>query len=162
MLAMQTSRWFPLVVLLLAAFAAAGIGGAATARSVGEWYPLLHKPAWNPPSWVFGPAWTLLYVLMSVAAWRIWLRRAEPGAVTILRLHGVQLVANALWSVLFFGFRRPDLALVEVFVLWLLLANIQFRLVRQDRVAALLWSPYLAWVTFAAALNAAVWALNRG
>ncbi len=158
---MFTTRWLPLILLLLAAFAAAAIGGSATADSVRSWYPELQKPTWNPPSWVFGPAWTLLYILMSVAVWRIWLRRDEvPGAITTLRLHAVQLIANAFWSILFFGHRRPDLALLEIGALWMLLAIIQFRLFRQDRVASLLWLPYLAWVTFATALNAAIWRLN--
>jgi len=158
---MFKSHWLPLIIFLLAAFTAAAIGGGSTAASVREWYPDLNKPSWNPPSWVFGPAWTLLYTLMSIATWRIWLRRAEiPGATTTLRLHGLQLILNALWSILFFGIRHPDLALIEIVILWLLLATLQFRLYRQDRLAALLWAPYLAWVTFAASLNAAIWWLN--
>ncbi len=157
---MFKTRWLPLIVLLLAAFSAAAIGGIATGSSVRDWYPLLNKPSWNPPSWVFGPAWTLLYTLMSIAAWRIWLRRDQPGAITTLRLHAVQLIANALWSILFFGQRRPDLALMEIGVLWTLLLIIQIRLFRQDRPAALLWLPYLAWVTFATALNTSIWWLN--
>lgn len=90
-------------------------------------------------------------------------RLAPPGptrAITTLRLHAVQLSANALWSILFFGQRRPDLALMEIGALWTLLVIIQFRLFRQDRPAALLWRPYLAWVTFATALNTAIWWLN--
>ena len=156
------NRWIALILFLLAAFAVAVIGGATTTASVREWYPDLIKPSWNPPSWVFGPAWTLLYILMSIAAWRVWLRRAELGhtANTTLRLHGIQLILNALWSVLFFGLRRPDLALIEIAVLWLVLATIQFRLFRHDRPAAFLWLPYLAWVTFASVLNLTIWRLN--
>ena len=156
------SRWLALVLFLLAAFAAATIGGVATATSVQTWYPTLAKPPWNPPSWVFGPAWTLLYGLMSVAAWRVWVRRAELGAkaTTVLRLHGLQLVLNALWSLLFFGLQRPDLALIEIVGLWTILAIIQLQLKTLDRLAAWLWGPYLGWVSFATTLNLAIWYLN--
>lgn len=154
------NRWLALLLFMAAAFAAAAIGGTATASSVGDWYQDLQKPVWNPPSWVFGPAWTLLYLLMSVAAWRVWLRRGEPGAKPVLWLHGSQLVLNALWSILFFGLRRPDLALIDILALLGLLVVIQFRLFRLDRVAAYLWLPYMAWVTFATTLNKAIWLLN--
>ncbi len=160
---MTWKPWLSLAGFLLAAFAAGAIGGGATAGSVREWYPTLAKPAWTPPSWVFGPAWTTLYVLMSVAMWRVWERRAElPGATATLRLHGVQLVLNALWSILFFGLRRADLALVEIGALWVFLALLQVRLFRHDRSAGWMWLPYLAWVSFATALNASIWWLNRG
>ncbi|MCF3648717.1 TspO/MBR family protein [Synoicihabitans lomoniglobus] len=156
------SRWLALFLFLLAAFAVAGIGGVATASSVREWYPSLAKPPWNPPSWVFGPAWTLLYTLMSIAAWRVWLRREEFGSLAnqLLGLHGVQLVLNALWSILFFGLRRPDLALVDIVILLTLLVVMQCRLARLDKPAARLWVPYVAWVAFALSLNLAIWWLN--
>jgi len=155
-------RWLELAGFLLASFTAAAIGGRATAESVQTWYPLLTKPAWNPPAWVFGPAWTLLYILMSVAAWRIWQRRDNsPGARRALGLFFTQLAFNALWSVLFFGLQRPDLALAEILLLWLLLLLTQRAFWRIDRVAGWLWLPYLAWVSFATTLNAAIWWLNR-
>ena len=160
---MLRKSWLSLVAFTLAAFTAAAIGGAATAASVREWYPTLVKPAWTPPSWVFGPAWTALYLLMSVAVWRVWIHRDEsPGVRATVRLHGVQLALNALWSVLFFGLRRPDFALVEIVALWSLLAVLQVRLFNHDRAAGWLWVPYLAWVSFATALNASIWWLNRG
>lgn len=154
-------QWLALVVFLAASFSAASIGGMATATSVNTWYPLLVKPAWNPPPWVFGPVWSLLYALMSVAAWRVWLKRALPGAQRVLGLFFVQLGLNALWSVLFFGLRRPDLAFGEVIVLWLALVAVQRGLHRLDRVAAWLWMPYVLWVAFAAVLNGTVAWLNR-
>ncbi len=154
------NRWLALILFIVAAFVVAAIGGSATASSVGDWYLGLNKPTWNPPSWVFGPAWTLLYLLMSIAAWRVWLRRDEPGAQTTLWLHAGQLVINALWSIFFFGMQRPDLALVDILVLLGILIVIQFRLFRFDRTAAYLWLPYVAWVTFATMLNKAIWLLN--
>ena len=146
---------------LAASLVAAGIASLATAASVASWYPTLAKPAWNPPAAVFGPVWTLLYVLMSIAAWRVWLRRDDPLARNPLAGFFAQLALNALWSVLFFGLRQPALAFAEILLLWLLLAWLQLHFARIDRLAALLWLPYLAWVSFAAALNGAIWHLNR-
>jgi tryptophan-rich sensory protein len=153
--------WLALLGFVLASFAAAAIGGTATAENVRTWYPTLNKPAWTPPGWVFGPAWTLLYALMSVAAWRIWLIREAPGARRALTLHFVQLALNALWSVLFFGLKQPGLALVEIVVLWVLLLAIWRAFWRLDAAAGVLWTPYVAWVGFATALNGSIWWLNR-
>lgn len=154
------NRWLALFLFLLASFTASAIGGYATFESVRTWYPTLVKPSWNPPSAVFGPMWTLLYVLMSVAAWRIWLKRDVPGARVALRFFFVSLVLNALWSVLFFGLHSPGWALLDNAFLWATLVFLQNRFARIDRVAGWLWAPYLAWVTFAVALNAAIWRLN--
>ena len=146
---------------IMASFLAAAIGGYATAESVRTWYPLLNKPVWNPPSWVFGPAWTLLYTLMSIAAWRVWRRRDKVETGKALRFFFTQLVLNAFWSVLFFGLQNPQWALVEIIALWSVLAVNQRAFWRIDRIAGILWIPYLAWVSFATALNAAIWWLNR-
>ncbi len=154
------NRWIALALFLLAAFGVAAIGGLATASSVSDWYLTLKKPTWNPPSWVFGPAWTFLYTVMSVAAWRVWMRREQPGAKTLLKIHAAQLILNALWSILFFGMRRPDLALINILILLGLLIVMQLRLFRFDRAAAYLWLPYLGWVTFATLLNKTIWLLN--
>jgi benzodiazapine receptor len=155
-------RYGALVAFLAVTFAAAAIGSAATFKSVGTWYPTLIKPAWNPPAWIFGPVWTTLYFAMAVAAWRVWrlVAREETGAV--LRLYGFQLVLNALWSVLFFGLQKPGWALAEIILFWIVLIAILRRFWRVDPVAGVLWSAYVGWVTFATALNSAIWALNRG
>ena len=147
-----------LVGFLIASFTAAAIGGFATADNVRTWYPEINKPLWNPPSWLFGPVWTVLYLFMSIAAWRIWRVREQAEARFALRLFFVQLVLNALWSLLFFGLHSPGWALV---ILWSLLANLQSRFWQLDRVAGWLWAPYLAWVSFATFLNATIWWLNR-
>ena len=135
------------------------LGGIATGSSVNNWYQGLTKPALNPPSWLFGPVWTLLYVLMAVAAWKVWLEGrfwGVPGA-----LFALQLVLNFLWSWLFFGQRRPDLALVEIVILWvsILAMILAFRQVSAGTQWLLL--PYILWVTFAGYLNFALWSLNR-
>lgn len=151
-----------LPLFLLATFLAGGIGSWATFENVRSWYPTLIKPAWNPPAWIFGPVWTTLYVLMSIAVWRVWRRRAGTPALRLALAYGGHLILNALWSVLFFGLRSPALALAEIVVLWGVLATFQRLLWREDRIAGALWAPYLLWVSFATVLNATLWGLNRG
>lgn len=126
----------------------------------GEWYVGLTKPSWNPPAWVFAPVWTTLYLMMAVAAWRIWKRGGFGAQRRLLVLFLLQLALNAAWTPLFFGLRRPGLALLEIVFLGLALAAtiVAFRPV--DRIAAWLLGPYLAWVCFATVLNGALWRLN--
>jgi tryptophan-rich sensory protein len=122
-----------------------------------EWYPTLNKPSWTPPSWLFGPVWTALYVLMAVAAWLVWKQGAARGAMI---LFGAQLLLNLAWSFLFFGARSPGLGLIEIVVMWLAVAATIFAFALKSRLAALLMVPYIAWVSFATALNAAIFMLN--
>lgn len=158
---MKPARYPALALFLVATFAAGAIGSSVTIESVRTWYPTLTKPSWNPPNWIFAPVWTTLYVLMATAAWRVW-RKAEPVAARRLAvIYGIHLVLNALWSIVFFALHRPDLALVEILLLWSLLVALQVRFWRADRLAGLLWTPYVAWVTFATGLNATIWFLNR-
>jgi tryptophan-rich sensory protein len=140
--------------------AASGIGSYFTFESVQTWYPTLQKPAWTPPSWVFGPVWTTLYVLMGTAAWRVW-RHSGLAARAALTLFGIQLVLNTAWSGLFFGLRAPGLAFVELVLLWAAILATLLRFRPLDRPAAWLLAPYLAWVTFAGGLNLALWQLNQ-
>jgi benzodiazapine receptor len=123
----------------------------------GEWYQSLTKPPFNPPNWVFGPAWSILYILIGIAGARTWLR--EPGATGMLLWFG-QMVLNYLWSPFFFGLQQPEAALaIIVVMLVLILAFIGNRWPR-DRLAALLFVPYAAWVAFATVLNASIVYLN--
>lgn len=125
----------------------------------GAWYEALRKPPLNPPNWVFGPVWTLLYVAIAVAAWRVW--RAQSGPSAALALWGAQLVLNALWSFLFFGLEQSGLALVDIAALLAVLVLTTFAFLAIDRTAGLLFVPYVAWVAFASYLNAGLWLLNR-
>ena len=155
--------WGRLVVSLVVPLAVGWIGGAGTARSLNDWYPTLRKPSWNPPNWVFAPVWTLLFLAMGVAVYRVWgIGLGEPMVQMALILFGVQLVLNFLWSLCFFGLRSPGLALVEIVFLWLAVVATAVTMGRLDAVAGWLLVPYVAWVSFAAILNAAVWRLNRG
>jgi tryptophan-rich sensory protein len=128
--------------------------------STNGWYAELHKPAWNPPAWIFGPVWTLLYVLMAVAAWLVWREGGWTKQFRPLGLFLLQWLLNALWTPLFFGLHRSGLALAEIVALWLVLAATVAAFWRVRKVAGVLLVPYLAWVTFAAALNFTIWRLN--
>jgi translocator protein len=146
-----------LVVLLLLCFFVAGLGGLATAPSIPNWYAGLAKPSWTPPGSIFGPVWSALYLSMAVAAWLVWRR---PDAFVPLTLFGIQLIFNAAWSWLFFGLHRPGAAFVDIVLLWLAIAATTVVFWRRSMPAGMLFAPYLIWVTFAAALNFAVWRLN--
>jgi len=144
---------------LVVTFAAAFVGGIFTRQSVSTWYQDLVKPGWTPSGWVFGPVWSVLYAMMGVSAWLVW-RRVGSAIRRPLMLFAAQLMLNAAWSLLFFGLRRPDLAFAEIVLLWCLILATMLAFRPVSRLAGALLIPYLAWVTYAAALNAAIWRLN--
>jgi translocator protein len=132
----------------------------ATFVSVDDWYALLHKPSWNPPGWVFGPAWTLLYAVMAVAAWLVWLEggwRAQRGPLGFFL---AQWLLNVLWTPLFFGMHLLGVAFVEIVALWIVILMTVIAFWRAKKVAGILLLPYLAWVSFAATLNFTIWRMN--
>jgi tryptophan-rich sensory protein len=145
---------------LAACLAISAIGGWVTAQTVGTWYRTLEKPAFNPPDWVFAPVWTLLYVLIALAGWRVWRRRGFGGAPRAAAAYAAQLALNLAWSFLFFGGRMIGAALADIVLLLAAIAVTATLFRRIDRVAAWLLAPYGAWVAFAAVLNYALWRLN--
>lgn len=147
-----------LAVFLFLCFAAATTGAVF---KPGTWYDSLSKPSWTPPDWLFPVAWTVLYVMIAVSAWLVWRAAGLAGGLIPLAVWGVQLALNAAWSWLFFGLRRMDLAFVEVVGLWLSIAACIVLFAPISLTAAALMAPYLVWVSFAAALNLAVWQRNR-
>lgn len=151
-----------LVVFVLICQAAGGIGGLFTATSVGTWYAALRKPPYNPPGWIFGPVWTVLYALMGVAAWLVVRRGWNSVAVkAALAAFVAQLVLNMLWSAVFFGMRSPGIAFIELLGLWVAIL-VTIRLFwRVSPTAGALLVPYVLWVSFAAVLNYSIWRLNR-
>ncbi len=149
-----------LLVLLAVCFGTGTVGAALTAGSVRDWYPTLRKPAWTPPAWVFGPVWTALYGLMAVAAWLVWRRAGWAAGRTALGLFAVQLFLNGAWSGLFFALRSPASAFAEILLLWCAIASTIWSFGRVSAPAAGMLTPYLLWVTYAAALNGAIWAMN--
>lgn len=151
---------FALLISLVLAFGAAAVGGYATASSVGDWYQGLTKPSWNPPDWVFGPVWTLLYAMMAFAAWLVWRKAGFSGAAIALGLYGAQLLLNIGWSILFFGLQMPGAAFGEILLLWAAIAATALAFGAVSPAAGWLMAPYLAWVSFASALNFTIWRLN--
>jgi tryptophan-rich sensory protein len=159
-------RWLALAGWLALSLAAGGAGGIASANA-GGFYAQLARPAWAPPSWLFGPTWTLLYVMMGVAAWLVWRERSASEATARLRHLGlslfvVQLALNALWTWLFFRWRLGGWAFAELVVLALLVAATALAFYRIRPLAGWLLAPYLAWLSYAGALNWAVWRNNPG
>jgi tryptophan-rich sensory protein len=148
-----------LVAWLIACFIAAAIGAAASIDA-GPFYAQLARPDWAPPASLFGPVWTGLYLLMGIAAWLVWRVGGFRAARTALTLFLVQLALNALWSWLFFAWHRGGLALADIVVLWAAIAATLVAFWRIRPLAGALLVPYLLWVSFATALNLAVWRLN--
>ena len=150
--------WVTIVVVVMI------LGNIATFSSVTTWYPTLNKPSFNPPSWIFAPVWTALYLMMAVAAWLIWIHRdvadQRRGVVRFTTVFAIQLILNLGWSVIFFGFRSPGWAFVEICLLWIAIAFTVALAFGQHRVSGFLLVPYLAWTTFALVLNYAILQLN--
>ncbi|MDX1583990.1 MAG: TspO/MBR family protein [Thermoanaerobaculia bacterium] len=158
---MKTRDWLALAGWLFVSFSAAIIGGTATASSVATWYPTIAKPAWTPPSWLFGPVWTTLYAMMGFAAWLVWRKAGWRDGAVPLGLFLTQLVLNAAWSLLFFGLRNPFAGLIDIAALWIAIGLTTVAFFRISRIAGWLMIPYWLWVSFATALNFAIWQLNR-
>lgn len=150
-----------LAASILVCLGAGWIGAIFTTRSIPTWYAGLAKPSFNPPNGLFGPVWTLLYLLMGIALFLVW-RKAphSSGAGLALVLFLVQLLLNVLWSILFFGFRSPALGLGDILLLWAAILATMLLFFRVSPAAGALLVPYLLWVSFASVLNFAIWRLN--
>lgn len=154
----RRSNW-TLLICLAAVFATAAIGAKASANAA-TFYAQLDRPAWAPPAAVFGPVWTLLFLLMAVAAWLVWRVHGDARVRPALTLFGIHLVANGLWSWLFFAWRLGAVASIEVVVLWILIALTTVSFWRIRPWAGVLLLPYLMWVGYAAALTMTLWQRN--
>jgi len=156
-----------LIYFLLITFLAALVGNFFTAPSIPTWYASLNKPSFSPPNWLFGPAWTILYILMAVSAFWIWSSYAKARdekekrkIKTAIVIYGVHLVLNALWSFIFFGLQNPAWAFFEILILWVLIMIVAWKFYQIRRIAGIFFIPYILWVTFASVLNFAIWQLN--
>lgn len=142
-------------------FVASAIGGAATGPNIPTWYATIQKPWFNPPNYVFGPVWTILYAMLAYSFWLILRLPAEtPGRSRAIAWFVAQISLNALWSVAFFGFRSPEAGMVVIVALLLAIVGNMMAFMRLDRIAGWMFPPYVAWVAFASALNMAIVQLN--
>ena len=160
-------RYIKLIIAIGISLLPGIIGSLFTAPAISGWYAGLIKPAINPPSWVFGPMWTTLYILMGIAAYLVWQSYAEHNDTAEKRrrrnalvIFDVQLILNAVWSIIFFGLERPGAAFFEIVLLWCAIGATIYVFYPISRTAAYLLIPYIAWVSFAAYLNYSLWMLN--
>lgn len=152
---------FKLIVSLVLPFAAGAIGSYFTADAVATWYTTLTKPTFSPPNWLFGPVWTLLYILMGIALFLVWKKySSSEQARESVWLFIIHLVINSLWSIVFFGWQNPENAFFVIIFLWLFIALLIWRFYQINKKAGLLLIPYFLWVSFASVLNYAIWILN--
>ena len=138
-----------------------GLSGYLTSGAIANWYADLIKPSFNPPNYLFGPVWTTLYLLMGVSLYMVWHTEPSKTRTRAVLVFYIQLLLNFWWSIFFFRFQRPDIALIEIVVLWVSILYMIITFYKLKPWAAFLQIPYLLWVTFAAILNQAIWWLNR-
>lgn len=148
------------LIFIAITFSASAIGSFFTSAD-SDWYQNLIKPSFNPPSWVFGPVWTTLYVMMGISVYLIYQKRGESSlAMTTLIIFFVHLIFNATWSIAFFGMQNPALAFVNIIILLIFIITLIFLFYKVNKVASYLLIPYLFWVSFATILNYSIWQLN--
>lgn len=152
-----------ILVVVVSCLAVGYFSGMVTRSAIITWYPTLIKPSFNPPNWIFAPVWSMLYVMMGVAAGLVWgkIETEKEVVKSALVLFAVQLALNALWSYLFFGLKNPMLAGIEIILLWLMIYETYTKFVKINAIAGYLLIPYLLWVSFAMVLNGSIWWLNR-
>jgi len=156
----RPNRALALVGFLAATYGVAAVSTVFTAAAIPGWYAGLAKPSFNPPNWIFGPVWSVLYTVMAIAAWLIWRRADSELRSRALLLFWVQLALNFGWSFIFFRGHAIGLALVEIVLLWLAILGTMVLFFRLRKVAGWLFVPYLAWVSFASVLNFGIWMRN--
>ena len=154
---MTKNKYLSLIFILLITFLASGIGGFTTATFKEPWYSQIILPSFNPPSWVFGPVWTVLYILMSVAIWRIWIKYYDNK---ILNLYFFHLFFNMIWSIIFFGFHQIGLALLDLFIILIFIVLLMKIYYSKDKISFSLMVPYFLWSSYALVLNLNIFILN--
>jgi translocator protein len=149
-----------LIISIVLCQFAGGIGAIFNIKAIPKWYTHLRKPSFNPPNWIFGPVWTILYLMMGISFYLIWVSGFSLASLPLIAFF-VQLILNVLWSALFFGARKPFLAFVEIIFLFISIALVMILFYPNSHTAAYLLIPYLLWVSFASVLNFELWRLNR-
>lgn len=158
---MKTKQAAKLIASLLLPLAVGGIAGIFTAEAIPGWYATLNKPSFSPPNWVFGPVWTTLYIAMGISFFMIWNMDASKARNQAIGVFMVQLFLNFCWSFFFFHFKMIGIALIDIVALWIMIVVMISQFYRLKPLAAFINIPYLLWVSFATALNAAYFLLNR-
>jgi benzodiazapine receptor len=159
---MDLSGVIELVVSILACFAAGGIGSLFTIKAIPSWYAGLKKPPYTPPKWAFGPVWTTLYILMGISVFLVWQKGlATDGVLLAFTLFWIQLVFNALWSIIFFGMKSKGGGVIVITILWFLILATMTATFRVSGWAGALLVPYIIWVSIASYLNIGIWLLNK-
>jgi len=158
---MKLNKFFRLLAFILVSELSGFIGTLFTTPSIPTWYAFLNKPAFTPPNWLFAPAWTILYLLMGISVFLIWEKKSESKEKkTAIQIFFIQLAANMVWSIIFFGLQMPFIALLEIIVLWFLILITILKFNKLNKVAAYLLIPYIIWTSFALILNLAIVLLN--
>jgi tryptophan-rich sensory protein len=153
---------YKIIILLVVCLGIGYFAGMVTQNSIETWYTIIEKPSFNPPNWLFGPVWTLLYICIAVAGAIVWDKiDTHPLAKKGLLFFAIQLILNTLWSFLFFGLKNPLIALIEIILLLLIIYETYILFSKINKFAGYLFIPYLLWVSFALFLNASIWWLNR-
>ena len=153
-------KWIKLIISIIVAQLAGVLGSLFTITSGNSWFSNLVKPSFNPPNWIFGPVWTLLYFLMGISLYLVWVSKKSRNRKIGLYLFFTQLVLNSLWSILFFGLQNPLFAFVEIIILWVAILFTILYFYKVNKKASYLLIPYILWVTFAAVLNLRIFMLN--
>ena len=154
---MTKNKYLSLFLILTITFIASGIGGFVTASFKEPWYSEIILPSFNPPSQVFAPVWTILYILMSVAIWRVWMKFYDHK---ILNIYFYHLLFNGTWSVIFFGFHQIDLALINIIIILIFIIVLMKTYLKKDKLSFFIMVPYFSWTFYALILNAAISTLN--
>lgn len=157
---MKRSNGIKLISSIALCVLLGSVGGLVTVNEIPNWYATLNKPSFNPPNWLFGPVWTTLYVLMGISVYLIWKQPVSTERNKALQLFILQFILNFCWSFIFFGLHATGWALMEMIALWILILLSILHFAKHSKTAAWLLVPYIAWVSFALLLNAAIWRLN--
>jgi len=154
------SKTFKLLIAIILPMVIGGFSGFLTANSINGWYSTLQQPSFNPPNWVFGPVWTILYLIMGISLYRIWILPVSEDRNKAIGIFTLQMTLNFFWSLIFFRWHLIGIALAEIILMWVMIATMILRFKKLDAAAGLMNIPYLLWVTFASALNGAYFILN--
>jgi tryptophan-rich sensory protein len=154
---MIKNKYLSLIIIFLITFLASAIGGFTTTAFKEPWYSEIILPSFNPPSWVFGPVWTTLYVLMSVAIWRVWIKFSDRKILSIYFFH---LLFNATWSIVFFGFHQIELALINLIIILIFIIVLMKIYLNKDKLSFFIMVPYFLWSSYALLLNTVIVILN--